>query len=92
MNLVKQLQEALEAAGFRTRVTYDEDADYFPTVHVGEWGIGVDGSCLNLGLGPYSVTHPMETRDDGEEFFRLSPMLMGPEQVVEYLREQGLCS
>lgn len=88
MNLVNELQEALERAGFRPTVTYSEDDDYFPTVHVGEeWEVGVDGSCLNVGLGPYAVNHPQ----DEEGAYFMSPPLMKPADVVEYLKVQGVC-
>jgi len=92
MNLVTELEKALQGAGLSPTVTYDEDDDFFPTVHVGEWGIGVDGACLNVGLGPYSVTHPEEETEEGEPAFQMSPMLMKPEDVVAYLKEQGACS
>ena len=92
MNLLTALRTALTGAGLYTTVTYDQDDDFFPTVHLGEWGIGVDGACLNVGLGPYTVNHPLERDEDGELGARMSPMLPTPAAVVLYLAEQGLCS
>jgi hypothetical protein len=92
MNLVTNLEDALKRAGIQSKTTYEPDDDYFPTVHVGEFGIGVDGSCLNVGLGPYSVTHPAEVDEDGEESWEQSPLMMKAEDVVEYLRKVGACS
>lgn len=85
MNLVKNLQTTLDALGIEHTVTYSED-EAMPMLHLpGEWNIGVDGAMLNVGLGPYAVNHPED--EDGN--FQLSPPLITPDDVVEYLRSQG---
>lgn len=85
MDLVENLTKTLRAAGIKNRVTYGEF--YEPSVVLdGEWEVMVDGASLEVGLGPYGVSHPEENG-----VFRTSRPLETPEQVVEYLREHGAC-
>lgn len=87
MNLVTDLKKALRGAGLTFKVTYSED-EALPMVHLpGDWDIGVDGSMLNVGLGPYAVNHP----EDADGKFVLSPPLMTPADVLRYLRANGAC-
>jgi hypothetical protein len=88
MNLVTDLQVALERAGIKSKVTYDEE-ETLPMLHLdGEWCVGVDGSMLNVGLGPYAVNHPED--EDGK--FPISEPLATPADVIAYLREHGAVS